>query len=266
MKRITVACVVATLIVTLAGPSSSCQPQLTQSTQTTEPSTPRVEVTTATVEVVICFNELHNEAMLQIDADIADLDSQITVIEEKEQGLQELKTQLDNVVQELDEEVAQERLRTGGWWEFTMPQEDFGLYENEYYKLVEFHLRWDARVEEGFWELTKNIRVENKETGLAGVLEVFLGELGMNHGELINRKEIKLQLQSESARILAEIVDHEDDWEIVKMSNGVYEVSGYGLGYTDQPSFGEWYYYEESNSIEPKDQPAIGLRDALAGN
>lgn len=261
MKKITRVSVIA--IVALAGLTYGCQPQ---TTPPIEPSTPAAEVPSVALEVVTCFNQLHTEAMQRIDTDTADLDNHITVIKEKEQELQELKTQLDDVVQELDEQVAQERLTTGGWWEFTMPQEDFELYGNEYYELVEFRLRWNARVEEGFWELTKNIRVENRETGLIGVPEVFLDELEMHHGELIDRKEIKLELQEETARILAEIVDHEDDWEIEEMSRGVYEVSGYGLGYTGQLSFGEWYYYEESNSVEPKNQPAIGLRDALTGN
>jgi hypothetical protein len=265
MKRVSIACLFAILIVTLAGPLSSCQSQSTQPAESTDPSTPLPDGPSVTPQVINCFNQLHNEAMQQIDAGTADLDIQIRVIEEKKHGLQELIAHLDDIVQELDEEVAQERLETGGWWEFTMPQEDLELYENEYYKLVKFDLRWDARVEDGFWKLTENIRVENKETGLAGVPDVFLDDLGMHHGELLDRKEAKLELQDESASIFAEIVGYEDDWEIEEMSSGVYEVSGYGLGYTDQLSFGEWYYYEESKSIEPKSQPASSLRDALTG-
>ena len=54
-----------------------------------------------------------------------------------------------------------------------MPKEEFELYQNKYYELVEFYLRWDARTGEGIWALSKHIRIKDRETGTIGIPEVF---------------------------------------------------------------------------------------------
>jgi hypothetical protein len=262
MKKTAVLCVIAMLVVALAGPLSGCR---TQPAAPVEPSTTTPEVPSVAPEVVACFNQLHDEAMQQIDAEIADLDSRMAAVVEKKQNLQRLKDRIDNTVARVDEEVAQEELGTGYWWVIDLSEEEFDSYENDYYKLVELDVRWDARPAEGYWEMTKSIRVEDKETGATGVPEVLLGELEAYQEELSDNKAAEQELQEEAAGVLADVVSHEGDWETEEISEGVYKVSGYGLGYTGQLSLGEWYYYEESDSIEPKSQAAIGLRDALMG-
>ncbi len=262
VNKFNIAYMLIVFTISLILPFSGCWQQ---PAQITEPPVPKPEIPPITPKVITCLNQLHDESMQQIDADIADLDSRIAVVERKEQGLHELKTQLDDRVESLDMEVAQERLRTGGWWEFTMPQEDFELYEDEYYELVEFDLRWDARVEESIWKLKKDMAVSDRETGNTGTPQMFLEELSRYRSELVASKEAKLEQKEASDKLLSDVIGTKDAWEIEEISKGVYEIIGYGLGYTDQLSFGEWYYYEESKAIEPRFQAAISLRDAITG-
>ena len=265
MKRIVVICVFASLVLPLAWSLSGCQPQPAQPFEPPAPAPDAPELPSISRGVISCLRQLHNEAMQQIDAEIADLDNQITVIEEKELELEEIKTQIDEAVSALDEEVAQERLRTGGWWEFTMTEEELESYRNEYYELVEFELRWDARVKEGIWELDQDIAIRDRETGSAGTPELLQGELRMYNSELVDNKDVKIELQQESNRILTEVIGNQDAWEIDEISKGVYSVSGYGLGYTEQLSFGEWYCYQDSETIEPRSSASVNLKQMITG-
>lgn len=237
-----------------------------QPTPLTEPPAPVPEVPSITPMVINCLDRLHEEAMQQNDADIASLDSQIGYIESKELELEQLKNKIDETVAAVDQEIAQKKLETGGWWVFSLPEDEIDNYKNDYYELVQLDLRWDARMEERIWELKKDITVRDRETSNEGIPQVFLEELRWHQGELIAVKEAKIEEKEVSDSVLSDVIKHVDDWELDEISKGVYEVGGYGLGYTGQLSIGEWFYYEESNSIEPKTQSAISLRDVLTGH
>lgn len=262
MKKFDVVSMLITFTLALILPFSGCQQQ---PVQPTEPPVPTPDIPPITPEVITCLNQLHKGAMQQIDADIANLDSQIADIEEKELELEQLKNEIDETVTAVDKEIAQKKLETGGWWVFSLPEDEFDYYKNDYYELVKFDLRWDARMEESIWKPKRDIAVMDMETGNTGTSQIFLEELRRYRSELVASKEAKLEHKGASEQLLSEVIAHKDGWKIEEISKGVYKVSGYGLGYTGQLSLGEWYHFEESRSIEPKTQAAISLRDAITG-
>ena len=87
----------------------------------------------------------------------------------------------------------------------------------------------------------------------------------MYHSELVAEKEARSAAQQQADRILNQIIKPKNGWETEEVSSGVYSVSGYGLGYTDQMSFGKGYYYGDEKSIEPRSQEAMKLRNMITG-
>ena len=211
-----------------------------------------------------CFRKLHNNAVEEIELEIADLDEQITIIQNKSSALNQMKTQIDDAITYLGEGVAEEKLETGGYWYFILPEDEYHLFETEYYEISEFELHWWARVKEEKWELTtKQIMVRDKETGKDGPPEILLNELQYSHTVLTSNQNSLTQMKEERAEILVSVIDNSDLWEIKETSSMVYLVHGYGLGYEDQLVIGEWYYYLDSDSIQPKSSSAEKLKDVL---
>jgi len=67
-----------------------------------------------------------------------------------------------------------------------------------------------------------------------------------------------------AAGALVDLGSQMDTWEVTLQSESVYIVSGYGLGYQEgQLSYGRWYYYQATNSIEPISLASKELKDII---
>ena len=222
------------------------------------------ELLTLSQDIGNCLRKLHDSAADEIELEIADLDKQITTIENKGSALIQMIIQIDDAIAGLSEGVAEEKLVTGGYWYYILPEDEYYLFENEYFEISEFELHWHARVKEEKWELTmEKIMVRNKESGVDGPPEILLGELQPLYSGLVSNQSALTQMKEECAEILASVLDNSDTWEIEETSSMVYLVHGYGLGYEDQLVIGEWYYYLDSDSIQPKSPSAEKLKDVL---
>lgn len=217
-----------------------------------------------TEEVCNCFEELHTNAMDEIDLEIADLDGEIALIEEKATALMQITTQIDDAISILNEEVAKESLKTGMYWYFILPKEEYYMFLNKYFEISEFELRWLARTKEELWELTKrSIKIRDRETGVDGPPHTFEEKLERQYSDLISNKNAMIKAKEEAVEMLAAVLDKANDWGITEISSMVYLISGYGLGYNEQLCLGEWYYYEDSKTVEPKSSSASKLRDMI---
>ena len=91
-----------------------------------------------------------------------------------------------------------------------------------------------------------------------------IGRLSNIKEGLISKKNDKQYAQEEAEQILINATTQDDTWKINEISKNVYSVSGYGLGYYEnQLSMGEWYYYEDSKTIEARSSASIKLGDVI---
>lgn len=212
-------------------------------------------------EVVTYLIELNDKAMQEMTAKIADLDKQIAEIEEKETYLHEIKSKIDREIIYSEEKMAEMKEKIGRYWIWSVPEENLKSFENKCYQLVKFELVYTGAEGTHFDEIS----IMDKETGETATPESFETDLREIKKIYANRKTIKLKAQQEANQILSDVLQSKDTWKVNERDNGVYSISGYGLGYTDQLSIGEWYYYESSKTIEPMSAASIRLKDAIIG-
>lgn len=224
-------------------------------------ATPPPETPAVSEEVVSYLIELNDKAMQEMTTEIADLDEKIAGIEEKEACLHAIKSKIDAAVKASEEEMAEREEREGWYWRYSASEEDLKFFENECYQLVKFELVYTGAEGTHF----DDISIMDKETGETATPESFETDLHETKKNYANRKTIKLKAQQEANQILTDVLQSKDTWKVNKRDNGVYSISGYGLGYTDQLSIGEWYYYEYSKTIEPMSAASIRLKDAIIG-
>ena len=109
-----------------------------------------------------------------------------------------------------------------------------------------------------------DIPVRDKETGNKESPELLKEGLGRRKSTLVSKKMAKEDAKELAQNLLNAVLEQQDVWEIRERNKGVYSVIGYGLGYSaEQIVEGEWYYYEDSKTIEPKCPAGIKLRDAI---
>lgn len=216
-------------------------------------------------EVATCLKELNTKAMKEITMQIVDFDRQIAELEKKETGLREIKTRIDDAVAYFDKELAKKELdpKHTSFWYFDMPEDEMEYFQNESYQLVKFHLSWHTKGEA--WEHYAEISIMDKATGATGTPEFLEDILHSRKSSLVLRKTNTLRTKEEANQILTGVLEHKDDWIVVEVSEKVYSVSGYGLGYWEELRAGEWYYYEASRTVEPMCEASIKLRDVITG-
>lgn len=224
--------------------------------------TPPPDTPAVSEELVSYLIQLNNKAMQEITAEIAKVDKQIAEVEEKEVYLHEIKSKIDMYIIASEEEMAEREVRRGWFWTYSVPEENLKFFSNKCYQLVKLELVYTGAEGAHFDEIS----IMDKETGDTGTPESFETDLSETKKIYVNRKTAKLRAQEEANQILSDVLRSRDTWKVTEIDNGIYSISGYGLGYTDQLSIGEWYYYEFSKTIEPMSPASIKLRDAITAN
>lgn len=81
--------------------------------------------------------------------------------------------------------------------------------------------------------------------------------------------ENQLQILSQNIQVIEPFISvweaNYKDWQAWKSTEGVYIISGYGLGlHIKAPCIGQWYYYKTENKFRPADSSAEALFTELA--
>jgi hypothetical protein len=228
------------------------------------PTTP--EVTLSPEEVMAYLTELNSNAIQEIALHIADLDKKIAMVEEKEEKLVEVQAMIDKDMAYLDEIMADTTVPNNQYYEYIMPEEYLGYYQNDCYELVKFKRQYHYSADfEGDvpWIIFQDVIIMDKESGVKNTIEVFEERLAVEKSTYIRQKTAKLEAEAKAAQILGEMLQYADSWEIKKEDNEICSISGYSLGYTDQLTTGKWLYYLGPETMEPKSPDSTRLKDIL---
>lgn len=228
------------------------------------PTTPEVILTLE--EVLAYFTELNSSAIQEIELQIADLDKKITGVEEREAKLAEIKAKIDEDIAYLDEEMADKIIQSYYYYEYVMPEEYLEYYENECYKLVKFERQYHHNQDlqdDVPWNIHQKIIIMDKASGVKDTLEVIEERLAVEKSTYVRQKTAKLEAVEEANTISNDMLQYADSWKIREEGNDTYSISGYGLGYTDQLTNGQWLYYLGPKTMEPTSPNSTRLKDIL---
>lgn len=238
----------------------------------TDSSTP-VEPATSSLcsseDIVTSLTKIHDTAMPEITEEIGALNSRIDRIDEKMGALEEIGSDIDREIsyqnRDMQQEVAPPSSRYIWYVEYT--EEDCAFFDNEYYEVVEFDLTWQWLDKAEKWEIySQKVQVLDKEASYTykyRLLDTAAGILDGAKQRLVNERNDKSNAKEKSIQMLNDVLDCNDLWEIEEVSEKVYLVNGYGLGYGEQLATGNWYYHKETGYLEPQDPASALLRDIL---
>ena len=225
-------------------------------------------------DIVASLTRLHNAAMPEITGGIETLDSRIAKVDEKIDALIEIEEIINEEIDWWCYDLKQRGGSPGGerfvWYVEYTEEESKQYFSNEYYEVVEFKLYWQWSNEEEEWETySEKAQVRDKETSDSykhTTLDTVIDNLAKEESRLIANRTDKSNAKEKSIQVLDDALDNKDLWEIEEVSEKVYLVKGYGLGYGEQLVAGNWYYYEETESLEPRDSASVRLRDILTAS
>jgi len=223
-------------------------------------------------DITASLTRLHDSAMPEITSEIETLDSRIAKVDEKIDALMEIEGAIDEAIScrnaEMKEKVPPPSARY--IWYVELTEEECAVFDNEYYEVVEFDLSWQWLDEAEKWEIySEKVQIRDKETSDSykhTTLDTIIDSLAKEKSRLIARRTDKSNAKEKSIQVLDDALDNKDLWEIEEVSEKVYLVKGYGLGYGEQLVAGNWYYYEETESLEPRDSASVRLRDILTAS
>jgi hypothetical protein len=228
--------------------------------------TPAPEVILTPEEVLACLTELHITAIQEVNQQVDDLNEKIAAVEEKETRLTEIETLIDEAIAGCDEEMADKFIGDNMYWLFTMPEEYLEFYQNECYKLVKFETQYhysQDRQDDIPFNIFLDIIIMDKASGVQDAPEVFEERLAVEKSPYVRERTAKLEAAEKASTVLNEMLQYADSWEIREEGNQIYSISGYGLGYTDQLTTGEWLYYMGPQTMEPQSPNSIKLKNIL---
>ncbi len=224
-------------------------------------------------DIATSLTKIHDAAMPEITDEIDALNSRIDRIDEKMGALEEIGSDIDREIsyqnRDMQQEVAPPSSRYIWYVEYT--EEDCAFFDNEYYEMVEFDLTWQWLDEAEKWEIySQKVQVRDKEAShtykLMFLDTTAVDSLDRAKQRLVNERNDKSNTKEKSIQMLNDALANKDVWEIEEVSEKVYLVNGYGLGYGKQLATGNWYYHEETGYLEPRDPASVLLRDILTAS
>jgi hypothetical protein len=235
MKRLVLVALAITAIL-----ASACAKQA--------PTTPEVILTPE--EVLAYFTGMNNNAVQEISL--------------QEAKLAEIRATIDETIAHWDDEMAGNKdIHDYFYWDYTLPEEYFGYYENDFYELVKFEVQYHYSQDRLSWNTFQDIIIRDKVSGVKNTPEVFESRLAVEKSPYVREKTAKLEATEKANAVLNDMLQYADSWEIREESNEIYSVSGYGLGYTDHLTAGNWLYYLGPKTMEPKSPDSARLKDIL---
>jgi len=220
-------------------------------------------------DIAASLTELHDAAMPEIADEIEALDSRIAKFDEKLDALIEIEGEINRKISSCDLSVKEEGKPPSSRyiWYVEYTEEECAVFDNAYYEVVEFDLQWQWLDEAEKWEIySEKVEVRDKETldlYKHTTLDTVIDILAKGKSSLIVEQTDISNAKEKSIQVLNDALDNKDIWEIEEVSEKVYLVKGYGLGYGEQLATGNWYYYEGTESLEPVDSASARLSDVL---
>lgn len=237
------------------------------------PVEPATSLECSSEDIVASLTRLHGAAMPEITGEIEALESRIATYDEKIEALLKIQGDITGEISFWDSVMKEKEPPYGQnlFWYVEYTEEECKQYlSNEYYEVVEFKLNWQWSNEKEVWEIySEKVQVRNKETSDSykhTLLDTVIDNLTKGKSGFVDERNDKSNAKDKATQVLNDALANKDAWEIEEVSEKVYSVNGYGLGYGEDLAMGSWYYYIDTGYLEPRDPSSIRLRDVLTAS
>lgn len=225
-------------------------------------STGCVSKKTITEEFVDCLTRTNAGTVEKIDSELQIIDQNLYTTEEKLMKLDQVIVPALEWIENQKVELLDEH-KYGSWHTRVTP-ESLEKFKNDRYEVtaLELSVRGIGTPNQEFYTVVK---VTDLATKIQSDWETVQSELKWRQSTLEQRRQIILEAGHLSASTLLSVIENSGGWEIRKINDTTYSISGTGLGVAGELTTGEWTYYRASKQSIPTDNQSSALQNILSG-
>ncbi|MCJ7654749.1 MAG: hypothetical protein MUO97_05520 [Dehalococcoidia bacterium] len=211
-------------------------------------------------EAVGVLTLLNVKGITKVDDDIAKIDQRLYDTEEKIAKLEQVLAPALKWVE------YQKTLNYEGryGWNKHVTQEGLDKLKNDQYQIVTLESVATLDSSGTGWKFSSNIRVKDLKTLETYNPDVINNELKQLKDNLNQRMQEKLDTRALSLATLKSVLGSAKDWEIQKINDNTYRLSGPGLGWAEKLTTGQWIYQRDKKEMAPASESSIALEDILS--
>jgi hypothetical protein len=211
-------------------------------------------------EIVQAFVKILDNGMDTIDSDLERVDNDLTATELNIQQLQRLADPALEWVAEQEVKIPEEKLSGS----FTNKIAENWLAENmanDQYAISDLSVTVENIGSSGQSSFSI-IEVTDLKTNSKYQLEDLQASLEARKNSLMNNRQKILDAGDNAIKTMETLTDNIEQWEVSKINDTTYVVSGPGLGI---PSEGIWTYYKDKGEVVANDNSSQKLKRVLLG-
>jgi len=208
------------------------------------------------LDAINTFITMHETGINNIDSELDKIDEQRYYTEMK-------LLKLEQVVLPALEWLELQKTRDFkvGDWSVRITSEGLARLKNDQYSLTkaEFFIR---KAGTPYTDISFTIKVTDLNTSVTYNWEEIKNTLESTKSSLEQQWQEKLNHRDLSISAINNLMESWHDWEVKRINQTAYEITGPGLGWADKSSVGAWTYYQDEELI-PADEPAKALEKVL---
>lgn len=216
------------------------------------------------VEVVDSLMSVNTIALDNVESELDSLDQELYAVEEKLLKLEQVVSPaLAWVADEIENQKsrAEEGLAVR---DIPVPPEEFAHLQNDQYWVTTLELLVEG-VGTTDLEFSSVIKVTDltAQTREHRLWEEVDSELRAQKSTLEQEWQTELDRAELSILTFMDVMDRWEDWNVERIDDGVYSISGLGLGWDQELTSGQWTYYQDSGEVIPADSQGEALEKIL---
>jgi hypothetical protein len=215
-----------------------------------------------TEEFVDYLLKTNTDTVDKVDSDLQIIDQNLYTTDEKLLKLQQVMVLAQEWIENQKVKLLEE-YKSGSWHSRVTP-ESLDKFKNDQYEVTALELTVHG-IGTPNQEFDDVIKVMDLATKIPSDWETIENELKWRQSILEQQRQELLEAGHLSASTLLSVIGHSGDWEIQKINNTTYSISGLGLGMDGELTTGNWTYDRASQKIIPTDNQSSALQDILSG-
>jgi hypothetical protein len=207
-------------------------------------------------EVAQSIMQMNRGAVDNIDSEIATIDRQLYNAEER-------ILKLDQVLSPAFKWVDyQKSLSRPGKWDVKVLQSGLAQLQNDQFEVTSLEAVI-TRDSLSVTDCSYTIKVHDFVTDQTEDWNILQDSLISSKDTLEQNREAMVEARDLSIATVNNILKYVNDWKIKKVSDANYNISGPGLGWSEQLTDGSWMYNRDEGALVPNDKPAEDLNTII---
>ena len=208
-------------------------------------------------EAVDAFTAVIDSSMAILDDDVARLDKELFENKEKQLKLEYVVAPAMEWTEVQEAEISKKL--AGSWVRTLDPEWMSDKFTSDLYEVSSVTVRGTDMGGQRE-EITSEIIVKDLTSGAKSDWESFQADLEDQQAVFEQRRQAFMEQGRQVVSTFDNVIQNYDAWEVTKINDTTYQISGPGLGI---PSEGSWVFYQDKGEIKPADEPAKSLNKVL---